>query len=102
MQEGVIAGVPAIEVWDWTMGELIQQVQAASERARREHQASAILAARQAAYTGYVFSGSGKQLPEVYEYFPFWTEEEIKALKVEKYRNIMNRWAHSGGKGGEP
>ncbi|MCD8381550.1 MAG: hypothetical protein LUC30_01325 [Clostridiales bacterium] len=97
----MIAGIPAIDVEDWTQGEITEQVQAYSERQRREGQQRSIVAARQAERTGLMFSGSGKKLPEVYETFPFWTEEEIKALQVEKVRNIMNRWAASGRKGGE-
>ncbi|MCD7803088.1 MAG: hypothetical protein LUH09_09380 [Clostridiales bacterium] len=86
---------------DWTQGEIIEQVQAYSERRRREGQQSSIVAAKQAEYTGLMFSGKGKQLPEIYELFPFWTEEEQKECKVQKYRHIMERWAASGGKGGE-
>lgn len=95
------AGVPVIDIEDWTQGEIIEQVQAYCERRRREGQQSSIVAARQAERTGLMLSGSGKKLPEVYETFPFWTEDEIKLLRVEKVRSIMNRWAASGGKGGE-
>lgn len=102
MQEGVIAGIPAVEVWEWTAGEIAQQAQAVSERNRREHQAQAVLAAGQAVYTGHVLgSKKGKELPEIYDCFPFWTEEEIRQLKAEQVKNIMNRWAHSKRKGGE-
>lgn len=38
MQEGVIAGIPAIEVWDWTIGEILSQVRATHERRRRDGQ----------------------------------------------------------------
>jgi hypothetical protein len=38
------------------------------------------------------------KLDEVYECFPFWTEEETRALKVEKYRGMLEQMA-SGGRG---
>ncbi|MCD8086924.1 MAG: hypothetical protein LUF28_11575 [Clostridiales bacterium] len=53
-------------------------------------------------YTGHVLgSKKGKELPEVYDCFPFWTEEEIRQLKAEQVKSIMTRWAHSRRKGGE-
>lgn len=32
-------------------------------------------------------------LGEVYEYFPFWTDEEVRALRVEKYRAMLEHMA---------
>ena len=72
------------------------------ERRRREHQSESVIAARAAYYGALALCGNGKPLPEVYELFPFWTEEEIKACKVEKYRAIMMRHAAGHiGRGGE-
>ncbi len=97
-----MAGIPAAEVWGWTAGEVAQQVQAVSERDRREHQAQAALAAGQAMYTGYVLNGKkGQELPEFYELFPFWTEEEIRQIRIEKIKTTMNRLANRKRKGGE-
>lgn len=35
----------------------------------------------------------GKHLPEVYEAFPFWSEEEVREAKLAKYRRIMEQYA---------
>lgn len=70
------------------------------ERQRRAHQAESVIAARAAYYGALSLSGNGKPLPEVYDLFPFWTEEEVKECRIEKYRAILMRHAASG-KGGE-
>ena len=33
--------------------------------------------------------------PEIWEVFPFWTDEEVTRCKVEKYKRLM--WRHAGG-----
>lgn len=78
------------------MGEICEQVLGYRERQRREHQVLAVIAVNEACYFGHVIAGEGK-LPEIYEAFPFWTEEEIKEAKLEKYRRIMERYAAKGG-----
>lgn len=75
----------------------MEQVRGCRERQRREYQAKSILAARQAEYFGLLLSGKGGQVPEVYEIFPFWTEEEKKALRLSRYRRMMERLAGGGG-----
>jgi hypothetical protein len=41
------------------------------------------------------------KLDEVYECFPFWTEEETRELKLEKYRGMLEQMAGGGpGRGG--
>lgn len=35
--------------------------------------------------------------PEIWEVFPFWTDEEVRFLKVEKYRKIMDKYVAAGG-----
>ena len=93
MQEGVIAGIPAIEVWDWTLGEILAQIKAVFERRRRDGQMLSSVAVGEvqmiAAYL------SGKRGPEIWDVFPFWTEGEIAQHKVEKYKRLM--WRHAGG-----
>ncbi|MCD8333795.1 MAG: hypothetical protein LUC35_00255 [Clostridiales bacterium] len=89
-----------MEVWDWTIGEIVEQVQAKTERDRREHQQQAAIAYRQAELTAMAVRG-GKQLPDLWEAFPFWTDEETKNMLVAKYKARMERWAASGKKGGE-
>lgn len=89
------AGVPAREVEDWTEGELCAQ----AEGHRRHLQALAAMAYRETLLSGAVFNPKMKRLPEVYEAFPFWTEDEIKDMKLQKYRAIMMRHVARGGGG---
>lgn len=95
IQEGVIAGIPAIEVWDWTVGEIMEQISANHERRRREGQLLAQVAVGQLRMSAARFSNGAN--PEIWEAFPFWTEEEIARYKVEKYKRLM--WRHVGGGG---
>lgn len=86
-----------MDAWDWTQGELTDQVRGCRERQRRECQARSIIAARQAEYFGLLLSGKGSQAPEVYELFPFWSEKEKETLKLAHYRKLMERLAGGGG-----
>lgn len=40
----------------------------------------------------------GGKKPEIYEVFPFWTDDEVTEIKLAKYRQIMERHAAKGGK----
>lgn len=95
IQEGVIAGIPAIEVWDWTFGEIMAQVRANEERRRRGGQFFASVAAGEAVMVASQFSKGTN--PEIWEVFPFWTDEEVRELKVAKYRRIMGQYVAAGG-----
>ena len=64
------------------------------EGERRAAQRQAIVAYQQAGLIARALTGG--KLPEIYEAFPFWEEEEIKEMKVEKYRSIMERYASAG------
>lgn len=96
IQEGVIAGIPAIDVEDWTIGEIRAQVLAYHERKRREEKTRAHIATGEAVMIGYQFS-NGKAAPDLWEVFPFWTEEEVKEARLEKYRRIMEKYTAAGG-----
>jgi hypothetical protein len=81
-----------------TWGEAVTAIQARRERERRRAQALSLIAWEQAALTARaVVSGS---LPEVYECFPFWTQEECIQLRVEKYRAMLEGMA-AGKRGGK-
>ena len=82
-----------------TWGEGVRFLLARREGERRRNQCAALIAWEQAALTARaVLEG---KLDEVYECFPFWTEEETRALKVEKYRELLEKMAGSGpGRGG--
>lgn len=76
---------------------MVRHIRANRERHRRELQERSALAYSQACFTGRVFAGGGKPLPEVWEAFPFWTEEETRELQVEKYKAIMRQYVATGG-----
>lgn len=58
------------------------------ERGRREsRQAAALIAWEQAALTARALLEG--RLGEVYECFPFWTDEEVRELKVERIRSML-------------
>lgn len=65
-----------------------------AERERRQGKLLAVTAIRQAELTARALGGG--RFPEVWEVFPFWTEEEVTALRLQKYRHIMERHAGSG------
>lgn len=71
------------------------QVQADNERRRRNGQLLAYVANGEAEMIASRF-GSGRSIPEVWEVFPFWTEEEVSEFRVEKYRRIMEKYAAGG------
>lgn len=58
----------------------------------------AIIAQRQAQLISAYVAGEGNGV-EVYEAFPFWTEEEEKELRIQKYKQIMERWVATTGGG---
>lgn len=89
-----MAGIPAIEVWDWTFGEVMAQIRADAERLRRGGQLLANVATGEAAMIAAHFSDGSNQ--EIWEAFPFWTDAEIAEYKVEKYRKIMEKCAAGG------
>lgn len=62
-----------------------------AERERRQGKLLALAAVRQAELTARAFGGG--KLPEVWEAFPFWKEEEVRSLRLAKYRAIMERHA---------
>lgn len=74
-----------------TWGEAALVIQARRERERERLQSLSVVAWAQAAVTARCVL-EGKQ-GEVYESFPFWSEEEVRALRVEKYRSVLERMA---------
>lgn len=70
-------------------------IRAYRERKRRDGKNLSVVAAGCAQYVA-AYLGGG-QVPDLSEVFPFWTDEERKQMKVEKYRRIMERYAAAGG-----
>lgn len=96
-----LAGGSGLLPWEadgLTFGELRSRLEGLRERERQQMQCQAVIAYQQVGLLAEVFGGG--KIREVYEIFPFWEEEEIRELKVEKYRQIMERYACAG-KGGD-
>lgn len=74
-----------------TAGELYDLLEAHNDRERRFLQGLALVAHRHAALTAMLLGG--KPLPEVWEVFPFWAQEEIDRAKLERYEQMMRRLA---------
>lgn len=82
---------------EMTYGELAEALELGAERERRFLQGLALVAYRHAALTARALAG--RELPPVGEAFPFWTQEELQAAKLERCRRIMER--HAARRGGE-
>lgn len=83
-----------------TWGEALLFLQGRREAERQRCQRLALIAWEQAALTARaVLDGT---LGEVYECFPFWTEEEVRSLRVEKYRAMLERLAGNSRRKGVP
>ena len=72
-----------------TYGELAELLELGAERERRFLQGLALVAYRHAALTARALAG--RELPAVGEAFPFWTEEELQAAKLERCRRKKRR-----------
>lgn len=87
--------MPILELDDWTWGEMLSQIDAYNERKRRESKVMAAIAAGGARYVA-SYMGGGRA-PDLAEVFPFWSDEEVKELKLSKYRKMMEKLAAGGG-----
>lgn len=91
LREGCIAGLGPWELEEMTWGEILFFVESRREGERRRAQRRAFIAYQQAGLIAQAVA-EGK-LPEVYEVFPFWNEEEVREMKLERYRSMMERMA---------
>lgn len=79
-----------------TWGEAVLTVEARRGRRRVLGQQQALIAWEQAGLTAQaVLAG---KLPPVYECFPFWTEEEVRQLRLEQYRSLLEGLAARKGR----
>ncbi|MDE5781483.1 MAG: hypothetical protein K2I03_08405 [Lachnospiraceae bacterium] len=90
MFEARIAGVGFFDVWNYTWGELIEYIQIFNERERRKYKNESIIAFRQAELTAsWIWKHTDMNVADA---FPYWSEEEKKQTRLEKYKQIM--WKH--------
>lgn len=73
------------------------QVHGYAERRRRAGQDLAYAAYGEAYLIALRFAPGKRHPPDLWEVFPFWTAEEVKAERLEKYRKIMEKHAAAGG-----
>lgn len=77
-----------------TFGEIFSSIQAHRESQRRSAQTLAFVAFQLAQLIAQaVLSG---KLPEIYDVFPFWNEQEVNQWKVEKIRQKMQNYVAKG------
>lgn len=79
-------------IWDYTIGELILQVDCMREKELRKNRTLAQIAYSQAIVINNTLSG---EVGEIYEYFPFWTEKERMKMKAEKLKQQFTAVAKS-------
>lgn len=91
VREGCVAGLRLWEMEEMTCGEIVETILAWREARRREAQDLAVIAFQQAGLIARAVM-EGK-LPEIYEAFPFWNEEEVREMKVAHWRAVMERHA---------
>lgn len=77
-----------------TCGEVAETILSRREGERRRAQRQSVIAYQQAGLIAQALAAG--RLPEIYEVFPYWEEEEIREMKLEKYRRIMERYAAAG------
>lgn len=94
-----MAGLSLWEMDDMTWGEILWVVEARREEQRRRAQEAAFIAYQQAGLIAQ--AALDGRLPDIYEVFPFWSEQEVRELRVEKYRAVMERYASKRVKSGE-
>ncbi len=78
-----------------TFGELADRLEGMREREERHMQLEAMIAYQQVGLIAGALAG--ERAPDLYEAFPLWSEEEIRQMKLEKYRRIMARYAAAKG-----
>jgi hypothetical protein len=88
------AGVSPRESEDWSWGELLAAIRGLRLRQREAGQQQALIAYGQAQLTACALGGG--RLPQPWETFPFWTEEEVKAARLAHYRRMMEGYAAAG------
>lgn len=90
------AGKQPLELEHWTWGEVLTFLEGRAEERRQQLQCLSVIAFQTARLTaGFL---AGETTPQVYERFPFWTEEEKKNLELARYRSMMERLSTGKGK----
>ncbi|WP_409015718.1 hypothetical protein [Anaerostipes caccae] len=75
-----------ILIWDYSQGEIIEFIQGYRERADFHNKNLAMIAYGQVMALNHSMSG---KVGDIYDYFPFWSDQEITEAKVEKIKRQM-------------
>lgn len=89
-----MAGVDFFGVYDFTFGELLEQIKVQNEIKRRKNKDASVIAHGQAFLICNLISEGGSH--QVYEAFPYWTEEEIQQMELEMLKNRMKKIVAKG------
>lgn len=81
-------GLPFDILMHFTFGELAHYIEYHREQKRRAYQEKSILAYYQAALTAKIMFGD--KVGEVFEEFPYWTEDEILDIRAEQVVSYFN------------
>ncbi len=81
-------GLPFDTLMNFTFGELSYYIHYHRERKRREYQEKSILTYYQAALTAKIMFGD--KVNEVFEEFPYWTEDEILDIRAGQAVSYFN------------
>lgn len=81
-------GLPFDILMNFTFGELSYYIRYHREQKRRAYQEKSILAYYQAALTAKIMFGD--KVGEVFEEFPYWTEDEILDIRAEQVVSYFN------------
>lgn len=89
IREGRIAGIPFFDIYDYTQGEIAEFVEAKNEADRREYKMQSVIASKQAMLISANFAGT--DLGQIYDVFPFWTDEEINEFRLAQVYAFFNK-----------
>lgn len=92
--EARVAGGDFDRVYDYTFGELLELIEVNREKERRKNKSASIVAYSQSYLICDLISNGGNL--EVYKVFPFWTEEEVAKLELDKFQRTMKEQALKG------
>lgn len=87
-----MAGLDPISAWDYSQGEIIEFIQGYRERTDFYNKNLAMIAYGQVMVINHSMDG---KVGDVYDYFPFWSDQEISEAKVEKIKRQMAQVAET-------
>lgn len=87
VKEGRTCGIGFFDIYDWTVGEVVEYIDCYKEDLNRRYQNLSIIAMKEAELIARFCFGTGNKQMRVFEEFPFWTQEE----KADIYNTEMKK-----------